>query len=292
MNSVISFPVTAMFDLLKTALLSAVFPKKCLVCGTFFHAESYHTESANKKGDKEITLSWPSLEEAIQGLMTPHICQDCISDFLPIQSPICKRCGMMFEAKGVEEHHCGHCIQFPKSYGIARAVALYKGACMELVHAYKYRGKVQLAQPLGMLLFYTFLRYFPEAGIHRIIPVPLHQKRLKQRGFNQVYLLIRKWPEYLNQVNGFQFGKPEIEIGRDDLIRNRLTDPQTGLGRRQRVSNVSGVFSVRNPAAIAEKAILLVDDVYTTGATVDACTKVLLKNGAGRIDVLTLARAM
>jgi len=290
MDSIITSGLKGIGDYIQTALFSTVFPGKCLVCDALFQNEIYPAKSDRGKAVKEF--SWLSLKEAIHQLMAPYLCQSCLSDFLPIGSPICKWCGKMFDTADGKDHPCGVCIRFPKPYRMARAVAVYSGACMKLIHAYKFRGKVQLAQPLGILLFNAYLFYFSEASINRIVPVPLHPKRFRQRGFNQVYLLVRKWPEWLREANGIPNEMPGIDIGRDDLIRNRLTDPQTRLGRQQRVSNVKGVFSVKDPTVIEDKAILLVDDVYTTGATIDACTKVLLQNGARSVDVLTLARAI
>jgi len=272
--------------------MAAFFPEKCLVCGGFFHPELLCRMNTPDKRPGEIPLCFSSPEKAFQQMMAPHICRECMTGFQAIGSPMCVKCGMMFEAQNAEDHTCGQCIQSPKAYGKARAVGVFNGTCMELVHAYKYRGKIQLARPLGMLLFYTFLHHWQLKGIDCIIPIPLHPKRFKQRGFNQVYLLVRNWPRYLYQLNPNAPGTSEIHVGRDDLIRIRETTPQTGLDRRQRESNVDGAFKIRDPAVITGKSVLLVDDVYTTGATVNACADVLLKNGARKVDVLTLARVM
>jgi len=86
--------------------------------------------------------------------------------------------------------------------------------------------------------------------------------------------------------------KPDIPVARDVLERRRWTEPQTGLGRKKRLTNVKNAFSVNDHSIIAGKRILLVDDVFTTGATANECAKVLLKGGAEHVDVLTLARAM
>ena len=112
-------------------------------------------------------------------------------------------------------------------------------------------------------------------------PVPLYRHRLRKRGFNQAYLLMKRW----THPDG-------TFIVRDLLVRTRATAPQTGLDRRQRWNNIKNAFVVRRPGQVTGKRILLVDDVLTTGATANACTHALIRDGAERVDVLTLARAL
>jgi ComF family protein len=109
-----------------------------------------------------------------------------------------------------------------------------------------------------------------------LVPVPLHTRRLKERGFNQAVLLAQAFPE-----------KP---LARETLVRVRHTPPQTGLNPKERRENVRKAFAVPRPEEVKGKTILLVDDVYTTGATVRECAKVLLKAGAREVNVLTVAR--
>ena len=109
-----------------------------------------------------------------------------------------------------------------------------------------------------------------------IVPVPLHPKRLKQRGFNQALLLARAFPE--------------VPLGREAVVRVRHTVPQVELKPKERRDNVKGAFAVPDPALVKGKNVLLLDDVYTTGATVRECAKVLRRAGARRVDVLTVAR--
>jgi len=160
---------------------------------------------------------------------------------------------------------------------------------MAVIHCYKYRGKIQLALPLGALLLVTRMRYWDCNNIDMVIPVPLHISRLRSRGFNQAFLLIRDWNR---MVKDLKVGPPNIKIEWDVLTRNRRTDSQTGLARNLRMTNIKNAFNIKDPLKIEDKRILVVDDVYTTGATVDACAAELLDNGAQTVDVLTLARAM
>jgi ComF family protein len=159
---------------------------------------------------------------------------------------------------------------------------------MEAIHRLKYAGKIQLAGPLGRVLFGAFLNGFQDAMIDLIIPVPLHASKLKARGFNQVMVMLREWP-FL--AAGIHASCPAIDFQSKTVIRKKKTKSQTGLGKENRKTNVRGAFSVLNPDAIQGKQVLLVDDVYTTGATTEECAKTLVKNGAGGVYILTLARA-
>jgi len=196
----------------------------------------------------------------------------------------------MFGGQGAD-HLCGSCIEQHRPFGKARALCVYEGAGLALIHALKYRGKVQLARPLGSLLYAAFARYWDNGEIQTVIPVPLHRKRLRARGFNQAYLLVRDWAGGSLPVLTHD-PAPPLTVDRESLVREQMTDPQTGSGRQQRLDNVRHAFAVRDGYNIRGKRILLIDDVQTTGATADACARVLLEGGAENVDVLTVARAM
>ncbi|MCU0600813.1 MAG: ComF family protein [Desulfobacterales bacterium] len=159
---------------------------------------------------------------------------------------------------------------------------------MKAIHQLKYSGKTQIAKPLGRVLFSSFLNYFHDVNIDLIIPVPLHASKLRSRGFNQVMLMLREWPA-LGAMSFSSF--PIIDYQGKVVIRRKKTEPQTGLGREKRRSNIKGAFSVLQPESIHGKQVLLVDDVYTTGATTEECAQVLSNQGASNIHILTLARS-
>jgi ComF family protein len=152
---------------------------------------------------------------------------------------------------------------------------------MEGIHRLKYGGKTSLSRPLGALAKDTFCKFWDSGGIDLILPVPLHIKRLRERGFNQAHLVNKKWAE----MEGIPFDG-------FTLSRSRWTKPQTSLTRAERRRNVKGAFSLRCAEKVKGLSILLVDDVFTTGATVNECARVLVKAGAASVDVLTLARAV
>ena len=149
----------------------------------------------------------------------------------------------------------------------------------------KYKGKVQLAAPLGLLLWEAYLRFWGQERPDAILPVPLHAGRLRQRGFNQAELLVRKWPKLPD-------GGDAPPVAGGVLRRARATLSQAGLGRREREANIHGAFVVRQPERISGRHLLLVDDVVTTGATAGECARLLLASGAARVDVLALARVI
>ncbi|MDM8518245.1 phosphoribosyltransferase family protein, partial [Desulfobacterales bacterium HSG16] len=120
-----------------------------------------------------------------------------------------------------------------------------------------------------------------------ITPVPLHVRRLRKRGFNQAYLLIRKWRKIAEYFDVCLTAQIEREL----LKRNRDTSAQVGMKKAERRKNVKNAFEVINPSKVKGKRILLVDDVFTTGSTSDECAKVLMKSGAVHVDVITLVRA-
>jgi len=193
-------------------------------------------------------------------------------------------CGLQFVSRAGDDHRCGDCIAHPRPFLAARASGQYDGALMTAIHAYKYRGRIQLARPLGALLHLEFVRHFTGSGIDALIPVPLHRAKLRQRGFNQVLLMLDQWRKI---DPGF---KVPIEPGL--LVRTRKTEAQTGLGKKERRENIRNAFSVRDPSRVKGRSVLLVDDVYTTGATLEECAGTLVRAGAEAVYILTLARAM
>ncbi|MBI9084079.1 MAG: ComF family protein [Desulfobacterales bacterium] len=251
------------------ALAQALFPARCLACG----------EPVGLVGQSAATAASP---------LAGMVCDACAGNVQPVGSPLCLQCGMMFKSREGPDHLCQDCMTRPRRFFRARAAGIYHKSLMSLVLALKYRGKTRVAEPLGRWLFETFVDHWAAGEIDRIVPVPLHARRFRSRGFNQAYLLIRRWPDMAREMAE---AAPSWQVVRDVLVRNRPTASQTGLDRRARTKNVRGAFAVPRPEAVAGRRILLVDDVMTTGATADACARVLRTAGAERVDVLTLARA-
>ena len=267
--------------LIKT-IIEAFFPARCLACGSFFHPKQQPDNCLSENGFQSENVSFHTV-------MTPFLCPNCITGFLSVEAPFCLRCGIMFKSREGDDHVCGECLESPKRFRTARASGVYDKALRTTIHCLKYKGKIQLARPLGALLFSAFISYWDINSIDIIVPVPLHVKRFRRRGFNQAFLLIKDWDRI---AKALKVTLPGIQIDGRLLVRSRWTKPQTGLGRKKRMANIKNAFSLNDSSKIIDKRILLVDDVLTTGATADECAKVLLYEGARHVDVLTLARAV
>jgi len=261
-----------------------VFPPKCLVCKSFLNP----LEGDNDGFSEAVDLS-SSLQIQVERLMSEYLCRDCIDGLIAVESPLCSCCGMPFESRHGLDHRCGECSTSPKNFRIARAPLVYEQVFTEVIHCYKYKGKIQLARPLGELLLTAFRLFWDKDSIDVVVPVPLHLKRLRERGFNQALLLTRYWQAITGQL---PFNLSDLQVENDVLVRSVPTAPQSGLGRKQRAVNIKGAFGLLDEAKIIDKRILLVDDVYTTGATVDECARLLVHHGAAHVDVLSLARAV
>ena len=260
-----------LFMQLRSILKNALFPLKCRMCDHFFHLSDNHRRVPEGTSEPE------DIGDIFSSLMAQHLCPVCARQFMAAESPICMRCGLIFKSRQGEDHLCGECLQSEKLYGKARAAGVHDQALMSIMHAYKYGGKVQLAGPLSKLLTAVFEHHWQPDAIDLVLPIPLHPTRFRERGFNQAYLLVRSWGDI---------------VARDILQRKRPTSPQTGLGRKERLRNVRGAFAVRDPLSVKNKRILLVDDVYTTGATVKECARMLKKCNAAQVDILTVGRAV
>jgi ComF family protein len=271
---------------LMSIFLDAVFPPKCLVCTRLF--KSATKSSANEQlPNDDVDITDPFAES--YRLLNSFCCSDCVNALIAVTSPMCTCCGIPFKNRQDQNHLCGDCIAHPKKFRMARAAMACDQQLMALIHRFKYAAKTQLARPLGGLMLGIFLQQWENKEVDMILPVPLHSQKFRSRGFNQSYLLIRSWKAVANTMH---ITLPDIRIQTDVLIKTKTTVPQTELGRRQRLKNVKGVFSLRFPEKVYGKNLLVVDDVYTTGATVNECARTLLKFGAAQVDVLTLARAI
>jgi ComF family protein len=157
---------------------------------------------------------------------------------------------------------------------------MYEGTLMRAIHRLKYEGRTRIAKVMGPLLA-SFVARFPAVlgGDMVVIPVPLHLKKLQERGFNQALLLARHVSKHL-----------KAELDPLTLRRVRDTRPQTGLKRKERRKNVRKAFDILEPDKIKKRDVILIDDVATTGSTMDECARVLKRAKAQRVYCITLAR--
>lgn len=211
----------------------------------------------------------------IQGEETAGLCPDCVEAIEWITTPFCSRCGKPFP-KGATANLCSDCLQEKHVFDRGRAAVLYQGIMAEAIQRFKYHGDIKLTDPLSRFWEKMDLE---DLAFEAIIPVPLHPSRLRKRGFNQALLL----GKVLGRIT-------KKKVFPRALRRIRNTIPQVQLDHSERERNVRGAFAVSRQQEIRDKILLLVDDVFTTGATVDECAKVLKRSGARQVFVLTLAR--
>jgi ComF family protein len=164
---------------------------------------------------------------------------------------------------------------------MARALGAYVGSLREAIHRWKYEGKTSLTPLFAEWMAAGLKHYWESDSIDLLLPVPLHTQRLRERGFNQALLLVKE----LSHRIGIPYEKTILQ-------KKRPTIPQVNLSGAEREKGVRGAFDVIGKEELERKSVLLVDDVYTTGATVNECSKVLLRGGAERVGVLTLAHAI
>jgi ComF family protein len=232
-------------------LLHLFFPKECVHCGRL--------------------LNYRNRE---------YLCPACRKLITPLCHPLCDQCGRPFPGEIEHSIICSSCREDPPDFRRARSAFLLTGAGKSLVLKYKYSSNPYLSSPAIDRILKTGEEEYCWSDYDLIVPVPLHPRKSRERGFNQSGVLSAG----LNRRTG-------IKLLRKGLVRTRYTKTQTRLSRKERRKNVKGVFRVSAAADLNEKFVLLVDDVYTTGATVNECAGVLIQAGAAAVDVLTLARA-
>jgi ComF family protein len=209
------------------------------------------------------------------------LCAACWQRISFIEGPACSGCGLPFEFEVGAGALCGACIAHPPAYRRARAVLRYDAHSRDLILKFKHADRLHGAPAFGIWLARAGAEILADADL--LAPVPLHRRRLWTRRYNQAALLA--------QAAGKAAVVPVVT---DLLRRNRHTVSQGGLSPAQRSLNVRGAFALRRGREhqIGGRNVVLVDDVLTTGATVEACARTLTRAGAAAVDVLTLARVV
>jgi ComF family protein len=209
------------------------------------------------------------------------LCAACWVKLSFIAPPYCERLGIPFVYDPGPGLLSMEAIADPPAYGRARAAVRYDDIARKLVHAFKYGDRLDLAPTMGRWMAHAGKTLLDEA--EAIVPVPLHWRRQWLRRFNQSALLA----EVCSKVSG-------VPVAHLALKRAKATRQQVGLSQAARATNVQGAFRVPpdGKAEVAGRRLLLVDDVLTSGATLDACARALLRAGAAQVDVLVFARVV
>ena len=211
---------------------------------------------------------------------TPWFCSACWAKVALIDGPACTRCGRPFSMDPSIgfSYVCGYCQLNPPFYDGVISAGFYEGPLAKAIQLFKFQKRTRLAIMLSRLMVDSLRKI---KKIDFLIPVPLHPARLKEREFNQSFLLSHFLCGFL---------KKPMEVGY--ILRTRDTQPQIGLKARDRILNLKGAFTLFKKNKLKDKNILLIDDVFTTGSTVQECCRLLKREGkAHRVFVGTLARA-
>lgn len=229
-----------------------------------------------------LNLVFPPQCLICDGRVAKHgaLCSKCWQSVRFISDPMCDACGLPFEFDIGSHALCADCLHTRPLYARARAAFLYDEKSSRLITRFKYSDQIQLAKIYGEWLSSAGRELL--ANTDFLIPVPLHYWRFVQRRFNQSAMLAGE----ISKNTGITHLPNAIK-------RTRHTKQQTGLTKTQREENVKGAFIIEShhQVAIKGKNILLIDDVITTGSTIEQCTKALIKSGVAQVNVLTLARA-
>lgn len=228
-----------------------VYPSFCEVCGRFLE----------KPGEKII-------------------CRECLSRLKPNLSAHCLVCGRFFDGAG-ESHVCAACLQAPPPFSRHRSFTKYEGLAKDVVLLFKYRGNEALGKLLGGLVGEALADEVDLwEAVDGVVPVPLHLQKLKKRGYNQAAVLAR----HLAAPRG-------LPVFTQCLIKTTDNPAQTSLDARERQANVKGAYAVKDPDRWRGRIVLLVDDVYTTGATIGECSRTLVRAGIREVRAVTFAQA-
>jgi ComF family protein len=205
------------------------------------------------------------------------VCARCWNAILPLTPPLCRQCGdplPSWRVISVDAVKCPRCRRRVSAVAAARAIGAYDGALRAILHALKYGKRPSLAAPLARLMSASGGELLADADL--LVPVPLHRRRRRQRGFNQAEELAKHLGHRWQPV----------------LRRTRATPSQTDLPAARRHANVRDAFELRKGYSVHGLTVVLVDDVSTTGATLNACATVLQRAGAREVRALTAARVV
>lgn len=235
--------------------------------------------------NRVLALVYPDVCQICRKQRTTHaegyVCSDCGRYVRVIQEPFCARCGLPFEGDMRTRFECSNCRELNLHFDSARSAVLARGLVLDVIHRYKYQRAIWFEPFLGDLLIRRAAPALDPSEWDVIIPVPLHPVREREREFNQAQRLARR----LSRATG-------IPVNTRCLRRIRATRTQTLLKRAERANNMRKAFSSKPAVPLRGVSCVLVDDVFTTGATTSACAHTLKAAGARKVCVWTVARGV
>jgi len=240
-----------MFGSIFSGLLDILFPPNCILCKTY-------------TGNQPATLL---------------LCGRCADTIEMNRPPFCQKCSRHITCP--EEAYCPDCRRSAHAFDRGWGVCLYTPPMRRLLHLFKYGNRTALRRVFGRWIFSFIDTYHIDlTGVDLVLPVPLHNVRIRERGFNQAGILA-----------GMIAKEFSIPVSHKNLIRIRPTENQARLNQKERWTNIHGAFKIKHPSEIIGKSVLIIDDLLTTGATLSEITRILKQCGAQSVTVLTLAIA-
>ncbi len=235
-----------MIEKIAEELIDIIYPPRCPVCGEV------------KRGKKKLA------------------CNGCLERLTWIKEPQCKKCGKMLESE--EQEYCFDCNKVQYHFESGYPLWSYDDIMKKSIADFKYGGRREYGKFYGTVLAERYGPKFLALQVDVIVPVPIHDTKRRERGYNQT--------EIIADTLGRELGIP---VWKDWLVRVRKTMPQKELNQQERLKNLEGAFAIKKRHDLqGNTKVLLLDDIYTSGSTVEACTKVLLKAGADKVYVSTL----
>ena len=202
-------------------------------------------------------------------------CRGCLEKLKKVEPPYCMKCGKTLEDE--EEEYCGDCMAIPKSYRRGFPVFFYKEPLKSALYDFKYKNQREFGAFFAECIFLQYGRQLLGLGLEGVVPVPIHPRKKRSRGYNQAAILAAELGKRL-----------KIPVYSDYLVRDIDTNPQKELNDKERMKNLKKAFKI-SQNRIKLKKILLVDDIYTSGATIEACTRILLAENAEEVYYTSIA---
>lgn len=235
--------------------------------------------------EKALGLLYPEVcqfcREESAGYLESYLCARCWQRFRFVRHPFCDVCGLPFDGEMLSSFECSNCRDDRFVFRGARSALVANDFSLDLIHRYKYGGAVWLEQLLAGLLWDQLSILGLTDGWDFIVPVPLYPTKQREREFNQA-----------ERIGRFLGKRLRVPVLSDLVKRVAPTETQTMLSRSERRHNVRGAFAVGRKRSLSRLRVMLVDDVFTTGATTNACARVLRKMGAREIWVCTVVRGL
>lgn len=264
------------FFLIREIILQLLFPRACPVCGELLKLP--------RKWFRELVpfrLPGKDHPSSVSRTASVLICRKCITKLQPVSAPFCKTCGRPLEF--ADESVCDVCRKKPRFFDRGFALWIHDDAAKKVLYDLKFHNRKTNAEMIGFFMALQLRDLVRAWKPEVILPVPLHKKRELDRGFNQAELIARQFSFRLEALHRIR-----IPVERNYLLRAENTKPQRTLDAKQRAANVSHAFSVSESKAPPQR-VLLIDDIFTSGATIDGCARALKEAGVRRVYYLTVS---